>query len=80
MFSNHLEATDLNFISIEKLTEPMKVKAKVRYRQKETDAVITPLENGNVSVDFETPQRAIAPGQAVVFYDGDIVVGGGTII
>ena len=58
----------------------MKVKAKVRYRQKETDAVITPLENGNVSVDFETPQRAIAPGQAVVFYDGDIVVGGGTII
>ena len=80
LFSNHLEATDLNFISIEKLTEPMKVKAKVRYRQKETDAVITPLENGNVSVDFETPQRAIAPGQAVVFYDGDIVVGGGTII
>ena len=58
----------------------MKVKAKVRYRQKETDAVITPLENGNVSVDFETPQRAIAPGQAVVFYDGDTVVGGGTII
>ena len=58
----------------------MKVKAKVRYRQKETDAVITPLESGNVSVDFETPQRAIAPGQAVVFYDGDIVVGGGTII
>ena len=80
LFSNHLEATDLNFISIEKLTEPMKVKAKVRYRQKETDAVITPLENGNVSVDFETPQRAIAPGQAVVFYDGDTVVGGGTII
>ena len=79
LFSNHLEATDLNFISIKKLTEPMKVKAKVRYRQKETDAVITPLENGNVSVDFETPQRAIAPGQAVVFYDGDTVLGGGTI-
>lgn len=58
----------------------MRVKAKVRYRQKETDAVITPLENGNVSVDFEAPQRAIAPGQAVVFYDGDIVVGGGTIL
>lgn len=80
LFSNHLEATDVNFISIEKLTEPMRVKAKVRYRQKETDAVITPLENGNVSVDFEAPQRAIAPGQAVVFYDGDIVVGGGTIL
>lgn len=79
LFSRHLVATDMNFISIERLTEPMKVKAKVRYKQKETDAVITPLENGDVSVDFETPQRAIAPGQAVVFYDGDIVVGGGTI-
>lgn len=80
LFSDSLIATDVNFISIEKLTEPMHVKAKVRYKQKETDAVITPLENGDVSVKFETPQRAIAPGQAVVFYDGDIVVGGGTIV
>ena len=80
LFSDELTATDLNFIAIEKLTEPMRVKAKVRYRQKETDAVITPLENGNVNVKFAEPQRAIAPGQAVVFYDGDIVVGGGTII
>jgi tRNA-specific 2-thiouridylase len=80
LFSNHLVATDLNFISIDKLTEPMQVKAKVRYKQKETDATITPLENGDVSVDFKEPQRAIASGQAVVFYDGDIVVGGGTII
>ncbi|MCQ2484920.1 MAG: tRNA 2-thiouridine(34) synthase MnmA [Clostridia bacterium] len=80
LFSDSLIATDVNFISIENLTEPMHVKAKVRYKQKETDAVITPLENGDVSVKFETPQRAIAPGQAVVFYDGDIVVGGGTIV
>lgn len=80
LFSDSLVATDVNFISIEKLTEPMHVKAKVRYKQKETDAVITPLENGDVSVKFEMPQRAIAPGQAVVFYDGDIVVGGGTIV
>ena len=80
LFSDSLIASDVNFISIEKLTEPMKVKAKVRYKQKETDAVITPLEDGKVSVNFETPQRAIAPGQAVVFYDGDIVVGGGTIL
>ena len=80
LFSDSLIASDVNFISIDKLTEPMKVKAKVRYKQKETDAVISPLENGNVSVKFETPQRAIAPGQAVVFYDGDIVVGGGTIL
>ena len=80
LFSDSLIASDINFISIEKLTEPMKVKAKVRYKQKETDAVITPLDDGKVSVKFETPQRAIAPGQAVVFYDGDIVVGGGTIL
>lgn len=80
LFSSELTATDVNLISVEKLTEPMRVKAKVRYKQKETDATITPLENGNVSVIFDEPQRAIAPGQAVVFYDGDIVVGGGTIV
>ncbi len=80
LFSSTLTATDVNFISIERLTKPMRVKAKVRYKQKETDATITPLENGDVSVVFDEPQRAIAPGQAVVFYDGDIVVGGGTIV
>ena len=80
LFSCTLTATDVNFISIDKLTEPMRVKAKVRYKQKETDATISPLENGDVSVVFDEPQRAIASGQAVVFYDGDIVVGGGTIV
>ncbi len=80
LFSSTLTATDVNFISVESLTQPMRVKAKVRYKQKETDATITPLENGDVSVVFDEPQRAIAPGQAVVFYDGDIVVGGGTIV
>lgn len=79
LFSDELTASDVNFISIEKLSAPMRVKAKVRYKQKETDAVITPLEDGRVHVKFEAPQRAIASGQAVVFYDGDIVVGGGTI-
>ena len=57
----------------------MRVKAKIRYRQRETDATVTPLPGGNVAVDFDTPQRAVTPGQTVVFYDGDIVVGGGTI-
>ena len=80
LFSSTLTATDVNFISIEKLTEPMRVRAKVRYKQKETNATISPLENGDVSVVFDEPQRAIASGQAVVFYDGDIVVGGGTIV
>jgi tRNA-specific 2-thiouridylase len=80
LFSSTLTATDVNFISVEKLTGPMRVRAKVRYKQKETDATISPLENGDVSVVFDEPQRAIASGQAVVFYDGDIVVGGGTIL
>lgn len=79
LFSDTLTAADVNFISIEKLDAPMRVKAKVRYKQKETDAVIAPLDDGRVSVKFDVSQRAIAPGQAVVFYDGDIVVGGGTI-
>ncbi|MBQ8227655.1 MAG: tRNA 2-thiouridine(34) synthase MnmA [Clostridia bacterium] len=79
LFLDTLEATDVNFISIESLTEPMKVKAKVRYKQKETDATIYPIENGDVKVVFDVPQRAITPGQSVVFYDGDVVLGGGII-
>ncbi len=79
LFMDTLEATDVNFISIEKLTEPLKVKAKVRYKQKETEATIYPLENGDVKVVFDIPQRAITPGQSVAFYDGDTVLGGGFI-
>ena len=68
-----------NFIPFDKLTSPLKVTAKVRYSQKEEAATIHPLEKGRVLVEFERPLRAITPGQAVVFYDGDVVVGGGTI-
>lgn len=80
LFSTHLTAKDLNWISIDNLTEPLKVKAKIRYKHNESEATVTPLENGEVAVDFLQPQRAITSGQAVVFYNGDIVVGGGTII
>ena len=79
LFSTHLEAEDANLISVASLDAPLRVKAKIRYRQRETDATVTPLPNGNVAVDFDAPQRAVTPGQTVVFYDGDIVVGGGTI-
>ena len=58
----------------------MRVTAKTRYSQKEAAATITPLENGNVLLEFDTPQRAMTAGQAAVFYDGEIVVGGGKII
>jgi tRNA-specific 2-thiouridylase len=79
LFSNALIADDLNLISIESLETEMKVTAKIRYAAKEAAAVMKPIGNGRVQVIFEDMQRAITPGQAVVFYDGDVVVGGGTI-
>ncbi|MDP4152049.1 MAG: tRNA 2-thiouridine(34) synthase MnmA [Bacillota bacterium] len=80
LYSKKLTAFDVNLISISDLTEPMRVTAKTRYRQKEQPATLYPIENGNIEVVFDEPQRAITPGQAVVFYDSDIVVGGGTIL
>ncbi|MEG6585606.1 tRNA 2-thiouridine(34) synthase MnmA [Dendrosporobacter sp. 1207_IL3150] len=79
VFGTELIADDLNFITIDQLTEPLTVAAKIRYSAKESEAVITPLKNGQVHVQFSEPQRAITPGQSVVFYHDDIVVGGGII-
>ena len=79
LFSESLMARDVNLISISKLDAPMEVTVKTRYKQPETKATIYPGENDNIRVVFENPQRAITPGQAVVFYDNDVVVGGGTI-
>jgi len=79
LYSKRLRASDLNMIAVEKLTAPMKATVKTRYSQKEALAVLHP-EGENIIVEFNDKQRAITPGQAVVFYDGDIVIGGGTII
>jgi len=79
VFASELIANDFNFITMDTLTEPMTVSAKIRYGAKEGIARITPLENGEVNVRFDEPQRAITPGQSVVFYDGDMVIGGGII-
>ena len=79
LFSKELWASDVNFITVDKLTEPMRVTAKARYRMKDVPATIEPAEDGLVHVIFDEPQRAITPGQAVVFYDGQYVVGGGII-
>lgn len=78
-FSDELTACDVNFISGEFPQSPIKIQAKVRYQAPPAEAVLCPLENGNVKVIFTNPQRAITPGQAVVFYDGDTVLGGGTV-
>lgn len=78
-YSDTLVANNLNFISIESLNEEMRVTAKTRYTAKEAEATIVPIENEKVKVIFDTPQRAITPGQSVVFYQGNVVVGGGVI-
>jgi tRNA-specific 2-thiouridylase len=79
LFACGMIVGDLNFIAIEGLTEPLRVTAKARYSMKEVGAVIAPFENGKIKVTFDEKQRAITPGQAAVFYDADVVVGGGTI-
>ena len=79
IYRNELIASELNWIAIEKLEQPIKVKAKIRYAHQESAATVTPMDTGKVYVKFEEPQLAITPGQAVVFYQSDVVVGGGTI-
>ena len=79
LYRRELMATEVNWISIPELTFPMRIAAKARSRMQEQPATVYPLEDGSVRVEFDQPQRALTPGQAVVFYDGDTVVGGGTI-
>jgi len=79
LYRDKLVASELNWIAIEKLEHPTKMKARIRYHHEEAEALVTPLYEGKVYVKFEEPQMAIAPGQAVVFYQGDMVMGGGTI-
>src|SRR5450631_4405162 len=69
-----------NWHPFDKLTEPIQVTAKIRYNHPGTSATVTPLENNSVRVKLHTPQRAITPGQAAVFYQDDLVVGGGWIM
>lgn len=79
LLSTTLRAERTNWISIPALTGPLRVTAKVRYRHKEAPATIEPLDDDSVRVRFDEPQRAFTPGQAVVFYQDDRVVGGGWI-
>ena len=66
---------------METLSAPLRVRAKTRSRQREQEAVLYPsTQDDTVRLVFDEPQRAVTPGQAAVFYDGDIVVGGGTIV
>lgn len=79
LFSSELWANNVNLIAIDEITKPIRVKAKIRYKQEEKDAYAT-MENGLLHIVFDEPQRAICKGQSVVIYDDDIVIGGGVII
>lgn len=79
LYSSELMADDFNWISGRVPSSPFRAKAKIRYLHKEQNATVYPLDDTRVKVIFDEPQRAITPGQAVVLYDGNYVLGGGTI-
>lgn len=79
LWTTALTARDMNWISTAEPTRPLRVTAKTRYSQRESAAVAEALPGGMLRLTFDEPQRAVTPGQAVVLYDGETVVGGGTI-
>lgn len=70
---------DCHWIDGEALREPIRCAVKIRYHQPEQSAAITPLDETHVRIRFDHPQRAVTPGQAAVFYEGDTVLGGGVL-
>ena len=79
LLSDTLTARDCNWIAFDAPPATFRAAAKARYRQAESPCTVAALPDGRVRVTFDTPQRALTPGQAVVFYDGEVVLGGGTI-
>jgi tRNA-specific 2-thiouridylase len=79
LYSRSLRARRVNLISVEDLRGPMRVAVKIRHRHEAAGAVIERSGADEILATFDEPQRAITPGQAAVFYDGDVVVGGGWI-
>jgi len=80
LFSKKLTLRDINLIAIDRLSESIKANVKIRYNHKEEPATIFQTDPDTIQIEFEKPQRAITSGQAAVFYDGDYVLGGGTIV
>jgi tRNA-specific 2-thiouridylase len=78
-YTDTLVADELNWINGNPPSFPLNIKARIRYRHPEVEAIVTRRDNKSVNVKFSIPQMAAAPGQSVVFYDGDTVIGGGTI-
>lgn len=79
LYRRQLTVRSVNWVSSAQPEGPIRVGARIRYRNPEAPAVVTPLFDGRVSVEFDEPQRAVARGQIAGFYDGDVLLGGGTI-
>lgn len=80
VYSSSLLCHDLNWIACDRPSFPISCTAKIRYRAPEAPAVLTEEEDGKIRVTFQSPQRAVTPGQTAVFYDGDTVIGAGEIL
>jgi tRNA-specific 2-thiouridylase len=80
LYRKKLIADEINWIVDDSSISSFSAKARIRYKHKESEALLVPLDSGRIRVEFEKPQRAVTPGQAVVFYEGDVVLGGGTIL
>jgi len=79
LYSRTLRARRVNLVSVDELRDPMRISVKIRHRHEAASAVLEQIGDDEILVTFDQPQRAITPGQAAVFYDDDIVVGGGWI-
>ena len=79
LYSAGLIADDVNFLSVDQPKDHLKVKAKIRYNQPEVDASLSVFDDGRALVLFRSPQKSVTPGQSVVFYHDDVVLGGGII-
>ena len=80
LFANALTATQLHWISEEAPALPFNCTAKIRYRQTDQHCMVEKIENGIAHITFPEPQRAITPGQSIVFYQDDVCLGGGVIL
>ena len=79
LYSGGLKASGMNWVSMEIPQETIEVRLKIRYNSSEVKAYLTPTDKDTVRVEFREPQKSVTPGQSVVFYDGDVVLGGAII-
>jgi tRNA-specific 2-thiouridylase len=78
--SRELSAREVNWLSGETPSEPFRAEVKIRYTAKEAEAFVTPINGNQVQIQFDAPQRDITAGQAAVFFNRDVMIGGGIIL